>query len=282
MQGAAGRLACSATRRPPAVTAGVASAGMPAHWALLMDTAPPAVCCCVLLHIPLPPPAGVILFKHHDPLSFNLEQLQDLVNVSHSWFQRAAAADAAGTAALGLPPRTLHPLLVWNCLPRAGASQFHGHAQVLLSDSHFPTLQHELEAVDCYDMSHGTMSRGYYQDLLAAHEEAGLLLREGGDGDFAFAYPSLAPWKVRPCGAVPAALMPCCCWLAGIAWDSQLCLCTACQVAHELTYRPITRLCPCLAPPPLLSGHGGSDPGQQHDQPRLPAPALHHAAGPGG
>ena len=86
---------------------------------------------------------------------------------------------------------------MWNCLPRAGASQFHGHAQVLLSDSHFPTLQHELEAVDCYDMSHGTMSRGYYQDLLAAHEEAGLLLREGGEGDYAFAFPSLAPWKVR-------------------------------------------------------------------------------------
>lgn len=66
---------------------------------------------------------GVILFKHHDPLAFSLEQLADLVDVSHAWFRRAAGEEAARDAALGLPPRTLHPLLVWNCLPRAGASQ---------------------------------------------------------------------------------------------------------------------------------------------------------------
>lgn len=27
------------------------------------------------------PPTGVVLFKHHDPLQFDLEQLQDLVGV---------------------------------------------------------------------------------------------------------------------------------------------------------------------------------------------------------
>ena len=26
-----------------------------------------------------------------------------------------------------------YPYFLWNCLPRAGASQFHGHAQVMLS-----------------------------------------------------------------------------------------------------------------------------------------------------
>lgn len=33
--------------------------------------------------------------------------------------------------------------------------------------------------------------------MLAAHEDVGLLLREGRDGDYAFAFPHLAPWKVR-------------------------------------------------------------------------------------
>lgn len=33
------------------------------------------------------------------------------------------------------------------------------------------------------------------QDLLAAHEDVGLLLREGREGDYAFAFPALAPWK---------------------------------------------------------------------------------------
>ncbi len=65
----------------------------------------------------------MILFKHHDPLHFSLEQLQDLISVSQQWFDQAAAAEAANDAALGLPPRELHPLFVWNCLPRGGASQ---------------------------------------------------------------------------------------------------------------------------------------------------------------
>lgn len=38
--------------------------------------------------------------------------------------QRASAAH----------PTALHPLLIWNTLPRAGASQYHGHAQVMLSE----------------------------------------------------------------------------------------------------------------------------------------------------
>ncbi|KAL4448868.1 hypothetical protein ABPG77_007585 [Micractinium sp. CCAP 211/92] len=141
------------------------------------------------------PAQGVILFKHHDPLHFSLEQLQDLISVSQQWFDQAAAAEAANDAALGLPPRELHPLFVWNCLPRGGASQFHGHAQVMLSDAPFPALQAEAEAIYGYDVTAGTMSRGFFQDVLAAHDEVGLLLRDGADGDFAFAYPSLAPWK---------------------------------------------------------------------------------------
>ena len=46
------------------------------------------------------PAQGVVLFKHHDPLSFSLPQLSDLLNVSQSWFQAAAAA-ATGEEARG-------------------------------------------------------------------------------------------------------------------------------------------------------------------------------------
>jgi hypothetical protein len=74
------------------------------------------------------PAQGVVLFRHHDPLAFNAEQLADLVAASHEWMLRSAAAQRAGAEA-GVREQ-LHPLFVWNCLPRAGASQFHGHAQV--------------------------------------------------------------------------------------------------------------------------------------------------------
>ncbi len=139
--------------------------------------------------------------------------------MSLGWFQSAAEHEAARDAAIGLPRRTLHPLLVWNALPRGGASQvgwlagllvlhaakaavqcklvgakgvvctsptliylqaaaaliinrpsaplplhlllqYHGHAQVLLSEAPFPFLQQEREAVEAYDLTHGSMSRG--------------------------------------------------------------------------------------------------------------------------
>ena len=41
--------------------------------------------------------------------------------------------------------------------------------------------------------------QGYYLDLLAAHADCGLLVQEGSEGgDYAYAFASLAPWKVRP------------------------------------------------------------------------------------
>jgi galactose-1-phosphate uridylyltransferase len=62
----------------------------------------------------------VVLFKHHQPLQFSQEQLSDLLDASWLWFQ----------ASHKLQPLADQPFLLWNCLPRAGASQYHGHAQV--------------------------------------------------------------------------------------------------------------------------------------------------------
>jgi len=72
------------------------------------------------------------------------------------------------------PPHSPHPCSTPACL------QFHGHAQVMLSDAPFPSLQHEAEAVACYDLTASTMSRGYYQDVLAAHEEVGCTCNQAG------------------------------------------------------------------------------------------------------
>lgn len=64
---------------------------------------------------------GVVLFKHHDPLQFSSGQLADLLRAGQLWFEACQRQHG------GAP---LHPFYLWNCLPRAGASQYHGHAQV--------------------------------------------------------------------------------------------------------------------------------------------------------
>ncbi len=35
---------------------------------------------------------GLVLFKHHHPLQFNLLQLSDLLLVAQEWFERGSAA----------------------------------------------------------------------------------------------------------------------------------------------------------------------------------------------
>ena len=72
---------------------------------------------------------GLVLFKHHHPLRFGLPQLADLLLAADGWIERAAGAH----------PSARHPFLLWNCGARAGASQFHGHAQVALSQVSTPT-----------------------------------------------------------------------------------------------------------------------------------------------
>jgi hypothetical protein len=93
------------------------------------------------------PSHGVVLFKHHDPLAFNYSQLSDLLTASWLWYQKSyqlqlgvmpgdptnlsgrassRSLEVAAAAAGG----SYYPFFIWNCLPRAGASQYHGHAQV--------------------------------------------------------------------------------------------------------------------------------------------------------
>ena len=155
----------------------------------------------------------MVLFKHHDPLSFNFLQVSDLLNVADGWFYKAMLeAEKNGQTQEESDEVTeeetlleninlnLYPLLVWNCLGRAGASQFHGHAQVMVSGAPFPAIKRESDAVLNYRIQHSKSNAveknknmelsieetsveeerksdsdaDYYQDLVAAHEVVGL------------------------------------------------------------------------------------------------------------
>ena len=108
------------------------------------------------------PAHGLLLFKHHDPHAFTAANVQELLLAGSRWFEAAATAaagsgsaswehsESGGGLSAGSTPvmpsspqalqpsqsasRRFWPLLLWNNLPRAGASQFHGHAQTALSE----------------------------------------------------------------------------------------------------------------------------------------------------
>jgi hypothetical protein len=139
------------------------------------------------------PYQGVVLFKHHDPLHFNLHMLCDLLNVADGWFQKAIFAAREEKRKTNTADEEqaelekLHPILVWNCLGRAGASQFHGHAQVMVSGAPFPAMKRESEAILQYkiqqnkqkdgDVGGGAAVADYYTDLVEAHGVVGLARR---------------------------------------------------------------------------------------------------------
>ena len=68
---------------------------------------------------------GLVLFRHHDALAFSLKQLGDALHLAQAWLQRASSHH----------PEARHPALLWNTGASAGASQAHGHLQVMLSQA---------------------------------------------------------------------------------------------------------------------------------------------------
>lgn len=58
-----------------------------------------------------------------------------LVGFTRAWLSIGLHTFLSAVQAAAVHPNAPHPLLLWNCLPRAGASQFHGHMQVALSQA---------------------------------------------------------------------------------------------------------------------------------------------------
>ncbi|KAG2422558.1 hypothetical protein HXX76_015938 [Chlamydomonas incerta] len=137
------------------------------------------------------PAHGLVLFKHHDPLAFNRDQLYDFMAVSDGWFAAAAAAHGGGGGG------ALHPFFIWNCGPRAGASQFHGHGQLMLTSVPVPAQARLDQQAALHAAAHSTphnqpvgsaaaataataaaaTANGgvcYYRDLIRAHAAVGL------------------------------------------------------------------------------------------------------------
>lgn len=127
------------------------------------------------------PYQAVCSFKNHDPLDFTLDALRDVFNVSSRWFQ-ACDIDYGEKRV-----NDLHPMIVWNCNVRSGASQVHGHTQLLYSSVPFP----QQSVMEQYILP--SYQGSYYDDLVKAHQEVGLCRMANGATVFA----SIAPYKDR-------------------------------------------------------------------------------------
>jgi hypothetical protein len=105
---------------------------------------------------------GLVIFDEHDPLRLSQDQLSDYLDVAWQWAELAHREDA----------QARYYLVVWNCLPRAGASSVHGHLQMLLGrDMHYPKVEAWRRSAETYRQ---TYAQDYFADLFEIHADLGL------------------------------------------------------------------------------------------------------------
>ncbi|HOW18365.1 MAG TPA: hypothetical protein PLC79_04955 [Phycisphaerae bacterium] len=110
---------------------------------------------------------GMVVFGEHHPHRFGPEQVADYLDVAARWLHRSREED----------PTLRYPFIMWNCLEKAGASQPHGHLQMLLTrDRPYARQAWMIRVADDY---HRQTNARYWDDWLAAHESLGLVRRRG-------------------------------------------------------------------------------------------------------
>jgi hypothetical protein len=124
--------------------------------------------------------SSMIFFKKHDPLDFTLEELLDYIDTGFKWFKKVHNYDK----------QFKFPFFMWNCLQKAGASQVHGHAQILMTNIiHYAKTQFLRKNFRNYMQLKGM---NYFKDLYSVHKSLGLALDADING-----FASITPLKEK-------------------------------------------------------------------------------------
>ncbi|MGZ7108524.1 MAG: hypothetical protein ACXVHW_06120 [Methanobacterium sp.] len=124
--------------------------------------------------------SSVIFFNRHHPLKFSLEEVSDYIDTGFKWFKKVHNYDK----------RFKYPFFLWNCLQKAGASQVHSHAQILMTDEiHYAKPQFLRKIFRQYMQLTG---KNYFKDVYKAHDALGLTLDGEVDG-----FASITPIKEK-------------------------------------------------------------------------------------
>ena len=124
--------------------------------------------------------SSLVVFNNHNPLEFSFEEFSDYLKTGFAWFQAVNRHS----------PLFRFPFFIWNCLPRAGASQIHGHCQILMSKEPYAKVEILQKASQKYEIETGD---DYFQDIYAAHNLLGL---SGSQGDVHF-FATITPVKEK-------------------------------------------------------------------------------------
>ena len=96
------------------------------------------------------------------------KKLFDVIDLCVEWFEKAHESH----------PQAIYPIFNWNCSARAGASQHHGHAHMLLGrDFHYGQWERLSQVATLYASSYP--GSNYFEDLITAQRNLGLAHKVG-------------------------------------------------------------------------------------------------------
>ncbi len=100
---------------------------------------------------------SVVILDEHNPLRWTEGSVVDALTTAERWLRRAHQAQ----------PAAVYPFIMWNCLPRSGASIIHGHMQAALSEScPYARVECWRRTAEAYREEHNAP---YFADYFSVH-----------------------------------------------------------------------------------------------------------------
>ncbi|KAL7677036.1 hypothetical protein ACOME3_003284 [Neoechinorhynchus agilis] len=107
----------------------------------------------------------LIVARRHNPFDLNVNEFIDLLLLSVRWTEKRSRRSK----------ESLYPSVVWDIMPKSGASQIHTHLHVSLSKRPASVPAEVLEAISRY--WHQTGSNDFIGDYVAVHKAMQLAVR---------------------------------------------------------------------------------------------------------
>jgi len=113
------------------------------------------------------PNNGLVISKTHHILELGHNELREMLNCAKQWYRKVNQQDRS----------LVFPMMVWDALPHAGASQIHPHMQIWLGRHYEGQFGSMLRDSNAYLAEFGG---NYWEDMADAHVGLGLGVVEGG------------------------------------------------------------------------------------------------------
>ncbi|CAF3833583.1 unnamed protein product [Rotaria magnacalcarata] len=110
----------------------------------------------------------LIVSRNHDTLHLTEDEIGDMLELAQEWFHKAYSIEPMYTC----------PEMIWDAMPKSGASQMHTHLQASLGfDIYYGNIERTRQGARFYAQNNN--GRNYFKDYLYIHQVLGLTIKIG-------------------------------------------------------------------------------------------------------